>query len=177
MVPTALLRRSIAGDESSAPATSRNSRSWCGGLNIGHRVILVGEWDRCGLQETAAAETTPGCARLALKEEESYPLARTVVFLTKGPLARTLYEGRSPALRQGRLLPPLARRGSFWGEFFGGVFPGEDPVYEGAAGDPWPGGVFFWVFFEGLVAPSARCKTEAENEARSTLMTHFSCRF
>jgi hypothetical protein len=25
-----------------------------------------------------------------------------------------------------------------------GVFPGEDPVYEGAAGDPWPGGGLFW---------------------------------
>jgi hypothetical protein len=38
----------------------------------------------------------------------------------------------------------------FGGRFSRGVFPGEDPVYEGATGDPWPGGVFFRGVFGGV---------------------------
>ena len=78
----------------------------------------------------------------------------------------------SASTERGRVLPLGEDRG-----FFDEGPAGEDPL-KAACYPPWPGGVFFWGLFLRAWWPLVRAlKTQAENKARSTLMTHFSCRF
>ena len=63
------------------------------------------------------------------------PLGEERGFFDEGPAGEALYEGRSPALRQGPLATPLARRGLFLREsFFEGVLSSR-----GTGGDAFPG--------------------------------------
>ena len=113
----------------------------------------------CPADLSAYGRRTGKCSRSAVLREaeprrlkrpcfakaESYPLARTVAFSTKRPLARSLYEGPLTGSAPGPACYPLARRGSFWGsfwdEFIGGSFPWRVPCLfrEVAGADPWSG--------------------------------------